>query len=52
MNDKTRLELCDLLNHLQQLYLETSMIIEDIRGTIYNSDEEYDYEDKRYRNNE
>ena len=46
MSDRTRLELCDLLDRLQQLYMETSRTIEDIRNTIYNSDEEYDYESK------
>lgn len=51
MSDRTRLELCDLLDQLQKLYMETSMIIEDIRNTIYNSDEEYDY-DIDYEKNE
>ena len=52
MSDRTRLELCGLLDQLQRLYMETSLIIEDIRNTIYNSDEEYNYEGKLYRNNE
>lgn len=44
MSDRTRLELCDLLDRLQRLYMETSVIIGDVRNTIYNSDEEYDYD--------
>lgn len=31
--------------------METSRIIEDVRNTIYNSDEEYDY-DINYEKNE
>ena len=41
MSDKVILELCSLLERLQQLHMETAMTIEDIRNTIYNSDEEY-----------
>ena len=52
MSDRTRLELCDLLDRLQKLYMETARTIEDIRNTIYNSDEEYDYESEYHKNSE
>ena len=52
MSDKMMLELCSLLDQLQQLHMEIAMTIEDVRNTIYNSDEEYNYEGKLYRNNE
>lgn len=52
MSDRTRLELCDLLDQLQKLYMETARTIEDIRNTIYNSDEEYDYESEYHKNSE